>query len=76
MMGEADPEPYGRCCGVYQVLTTGRGEGGNVVKWGNGEGGFPVRGGNGEGGRGEGCEMGKWRGGRGGGGEGGCSLFV
>ena len=43
-----------------------RGEGGNVVKWGNGEGGFPVHGGNGEGGRGEGCEMGKWRGGRGG----------
>ena len=36
------------------------------MKWGNGEGGFPVRGGNGEGGRGEGCEMGKWRGGRGG----------
>ena len=36
------------------------------MKWGNGEGGFPVRGGNGEGGRGEGCEMGKWREGRGG----------
>ena len=73
MMGEADPEPYGRCCGVYQVLTTGRGEGGNVVKWGNGEGGsLFVE----EMERGEGEKVVKWGNGEGGGGEGGCSLFV